>query len=104
MQPQALIHKAAALLDLREDEAGAVAALHQAIAIADASCAALPAIEARVFLAEVFLLRPGSEADARALLHAALDLAGRSPDEPDLVLHLQQRAEALLAGTVASGP
>jgi hypothetical protein len=104
MQPQQLIHKAAALLDLRGDEVGAVAALDQAIVIADESAAALPAIEARVFLAEVLLLRPGSETDARALLHATLNLAGCFPDDPDLVLPLQRRAEALLSGTNASSP
>ena len=104
MQPQQLIHKAAALLDLRGDEAGAVAALHQAIVMADDSAAALPAIEARVFLAEVLLHRPGSETDARALLHAALNLVEGFPDDPDLVRPLQRRAEALLSGSNASSP
>ena len=104
MQAQQLIHKAAALLDLRGDEAGAATALRQAITVADDSGATIPGIEARVFLAEVLLLRPGSETDVRGLLHAALTLAGRFTDDPDLVRPLQRKAEELLSGTATPSP
>jgi len=104
MQAQQLIHKAAALLDLRGDEAGAVAALQQAITVADDSATPIPGIEARVFLAEILLLRPGSETKARGLLHAALTLADQFTDDPDLVRPLQRRAEELLSGTNAPSP
>ena len=104
MQAQQLIHKAAALLDLREDQPGAVIALQQAIAVADDAGATIPGIEARVFLAEVLLLRPGSETSARGLLHAALALGARFTDDPDLVRPLLRKAEELLSGMNASSP
>jgi hypothetical protein len=75
-----------------------IAALREAIALADTRNDEAMGGEARVFLAEV-LVQEGTEAgraEARALLETALRLASRTTVDPDLIGAWRLAASELL--------
>jgi hypothetical protein len=83
-----------------------IAALREAIALADGQNDDAMGGEARVFLAEV-LVQEGTEAgraEARALLETALRLASRTTVDPDLIGAWRLAASELLLELESRGP
>ncbi|MDR0480744.1 MAG: hypothetical protein LBG66_02535 [Gallionellaceae bacterium] len=95
MKHDQLIQKAALLLDMKDDAAGAEAVLREAITAVQSAGDTVHLMEAQTFLGEL-LFALGRQKESFDLLENVLQLAGRHDGEQDLVDSYTRAAKDIL--------